>query len=264
MYYQHPCFDTPTANQVLWRYMPFAYFIKLIETSSLWFAIPERFEDQWEGRYPLAHHDEEIMKNLYVSDQPLSQEDRRELARGHIALLEQEYAYTRRSVGVCCWTAKENESISFWQRYCGEDKKMGVAIRTTLGRLVESLRETKLTVYIGRIAYLDRDQAIIPSNNAFWSVLWKDNRHGDDEEVRAVIAREMTSIDEHTYALPKTDGDQVRVILSDLLEEVVVSPYSELSLLDEVKRSLSLADIAVKCTRSTLNDPPPTGSIRRR
>ncbi|HEY5892268.1 MAG TPA: hypothetical protein VIT91_03460 [Chthoniobacterales bacterium] len=263
MYNQHPCFDTPPTGHVLWRYMPFANFIKIIETSSLWFAIPAQFEDQWEGRYPLSHHDEEVMKDLYVSDPPLSHEDRRDFARGSIEMLEQVYTYTRRRVGICCWTAKENESISFWQRYCGQDKKMGVAIRTRLGRLIESLRETTFPVYIGRIAYLDRDNDIIPSNNLFWSVLWKDNRHVDDEEVRAVIPRQVVSIDERTYALPKTDGDKVRVILPDLIEEVVLSPYSESSLLDEVKKRLSLADIALKCTRSTLNDPPPIGSIRR-
>jgi len=50
----HPSFPlTIRRDQKLWRYMDFTKFMSLLETKSLWFNRSDRFDDPFEGTYPL-------------------------------------------------------------------------------------------------------------------------------------------------------------------------------------------------------------------
>lgn len=52
----HPSFPlTIDRNQKIWRYMDFTKFMHLLTTKSLWFNRSDKFEDPFEGKYPLKN-----------------------------------------------------------------------------------------------------------------------------------------------------------------------------------------------------------------
>ena len=45
-----------SSDAAIWRYMAFDRIVSMLEYSSLWFARPFTFSDQWEGLYPPSYY----------------------------------------------------------------------------------------------------------------------------------------------------------------------------------------------------------------
>ncbi len=52
MFEEHPCFNTPSDDTKIWRYMDFTKFVNLLDTKSLFFVRSDKFDDPFEGLYP--------------------------------------------------------------------------------------------------------------------------------------------------------------------------------------------------------------------
>ena len=64
MYEDHPIFNTPTDNTLIWRYMDFTKFISLLETSSLFFAQGDKLGDPFEGSFPKPNIRSRFYQNI--------------------------------------------------------------------------------------------------------------------------------------------------------------------------------------------------------
>lgn len=51
MYEEHPVFNPPSDDAVLWRYMDFTKFVSLLEKSALFFARADKLGDPFEGAF---------------------------------------------------------------------------------------------------------------------------------------------------------------------------------------------------------------------
>jgi hypothetical protein len=90
----------------MWRYLSFGRFVWMLKRKALWMARIDQLEDSWEGVLGV------------------DREDAKEL---------------RRRIFVNCWTASKGESHAMWSVYC--HSKEGVAVRTTLGKLRQSVKD---------------------------------------------------------------------------------------------------------------------------
>ena len=141
-----------------------------------------------------------------------------------------------------CWHMNDGESDAMWKIYSHSSE--GVAIQSTVGRLMESLQETLDTVYMGQITYR---HPIIPDQpesrlSSFSDYMFKRPafRHENEvrlgtyrEDVRTEFFDEWGSIKyqegihaDDVLLCPNRKGIDVNVDIPTLVERVVVSPLA--------------------------------------
>ena len=140
------CPVQPPDSNRLWRYMTFAKFVSLLDTTSLFLSRADRLGDPHEGS--LSQYSETRFRDWEEkTGQPQAADQIRQI------LLCKSYVF------VNCWHELEHESDAMWGRYAQEED--GIAIVRTFGSLVESLgsfpeHEVK-NIRIGRVQYVDYD-----------------------------------------------------------------------------------------------------------
>jgi hypothetical protein len=111
--------NSPDAlDHELWRYMDFPKFVSMLQQKALWFTRLDQFPDPYEGRLtkPTADFFEQTKW------------------RGGV-----HYEKFRQHRCVNCWHLNDYESAAMWELYSKAD---GVAIRSSLSRLLQSFPET--------------------------------------------------------------------------------------------------------------------------
>ncbi|MGO9611950.1 MAG: hypothetical protein ACLPX5_02835 [Dissulfurispiraceae bacterium] len=244
MYKEHKVFDTPPDNQTIWRYMSFAKFAWLIANKALYFSRLDQHRDKWEGTLP-TNRDFETVR------------------------------YTRYNRFINCWHMNEGESDAMWKLYGGSFGET-VAIKTSIGHLKQSLRQSSLDVLIGRVIYnVEQGNTIENQNNPlYFPVLRKRKPFEHEQEVRLCVCSEQnpnppdfTPLKEELARLgmhfngldilKRYDGQNGRGIpicvnLSQLIEEVFLCPDEKDYLEDSVKYILmsgKLSDRRVRRSR---------------
>jgi hypothetical protein len=195
------------ARQRLWRYMDLAKFLSIVQTSALFFARGDSFEDPFEGSYPQQNlHDFGSREDGYVADG------------------------WKRMVAISCWYASDCESDAMWRLYT--KNRQGIAISTRFGVLQEAVDSV---AYMQQVKYIgfDRDKATIHLPYDVFHYKRKSFWH--EREVRAIIMSlpESQGI-VNGMAVPGEPSEEgldstdlmVEVNLGKVLESVVVSPYS--------------------------------------
>lgn len=200
MYTEHPAFFLPDDRTRLWRYMSVGKFADLLQTRHLYFGRADNLGDQFEGGLPTPNLNREGWDNdLY----------QRSIQQ---ALLRQQQVTL-----VNCWHANRSESDALWQVYGGKE---AVAIRTTVGRLKDSLRVCPHPVYIGMVHYIDYESTLISKDFERFSFMFKRNSFEHEREVRAVV---------RTLSPPPEPGlgRGAEVDVDALIEQVYVAPTAQ-------------------------------------
>jgi hypothetical protein len=200
---------TPEDNVRLWRYMDLSRFLQLVRSKRLYFSrISELKEtDEWEG-FPSAAFSSTIRSKF----EGMALDGDRVL---HVVDVLKSWAV------VSCWHQNEYESVAMWKLYTsGRD---GVAIRTTVGLLKQSLGDYHSDVLIGAVKYVDHSSDDTSEDIYGLLPLFQKRRsYKHEQEVRAVIPP-TKPIPELTEA-PPADGMPVPVNISLLIEGIVMSP----------------------------------------
>lgn len=204
---------------ILWKYLDLTKFTRLLQTQSLHFCRGDKFEDKFEGSYPLSVI-EAFGKNC----------------TGYDAVA------WRKFVAISCWFSGAFDSDAMWRLYTSHNQ--GVAIKTSWKKL-ESVVAGH--AYLTSVEYIDflKDQAniIIPSDVFHY----KRNAYKHENEVRAIITHYPDM--EIVAGLPRNseplvgkeipeNGLTIEFFLSDLVEAIIVTPYSSPWFI-EVVRDLS-------------------------
>ena len=223
MYALHKSFDTPPASCVIWKYMSFAKFVRLLASQSLYFNRADQFEDEWECLLPVEH-------NTYFMSH-----------RG---------MYNRYTKYVDCWHMNNGESDAMWKIY-GDITGETVAICSTVGQLITALKKDRDHVQnIGCITY---EGGSVPQSNLSYDLLYKRKAFSHEQELRCVTAlnsnnhpdvscelERLSSLGSNTSEkeLRKSIGIKyidIDVELRQLLQYVVMPPNSKPYFIDSVK-----------------------------
>ena len=121
-------------NMIIFRYLDFEKFVRLMITKSLYFPRLDELEDEFEGSQRIKIRESEFREG---------------------ALLKS--SLKRLSTFVSCWTCLEGYPNYMWKEYAPGN---GVAIRTTTGKLWNSLEIKPDT--IGEVMYRNEDPDITP------------------------------------------------------------------------------------------------------
>lgn len=252
--WQKPAFETPPESACLWRYMDFSKFVLLLEQRALWFSRADKLDDVFE----LATGIEGARRRRESSAEFIRQFARTLPNYRRIQLYESELAYealrsepikeyrrTRRAdTFVNCWAESGSESEALWRLYAGVNN--GVAVQTTVARLRQTLKND-WAMGIGRVKYVDYSAADI----MFDEVPFRKRASLSHEcEVRAVIYRPAFG------RMTNTAGLKSDVVLEELIEQVVISPFAMPWFRAVVESTAHRFNLSVKISASEITTRP--------
>ena len=233
MYELHPLFAPPPQQATLWRYLDFAKFVSLLDSSALFFSRADQLGDPFEGVLPKANV--QTLPDRYPADVasmiltglPTMQQ----ITRGHF---------------VNCWHWSEFESDAMWKIYA--QQSASVAVKTDFSSFSESFVDDQ-TVYIGKVTYIDYNANFAPEGNSMGPLLYKRNHFQHEQEVRAILS-----------ASPpighQEPGRTVMVDLHKLIHEVRVSPLAPAWVSDLVTSMVSRYGLQAPVGTSSLAENP--------
>lgn len=124
-------FNTPEDSAIVWRYLDFEKFVDLILNQELFFCRSDKFDDPYEGYLQLKGF--ENNPEILTSDEK-----------------------TKKFYFLNCWHINELQSDAMWRIFLKTNN--GIAIKTTVGRIKNSLEKTPDDVFIGKVYYRDFDE----------------------------------------------------------------------------------------------------------
>ena len=162
-YEEHRLFETPPGETRIWRYMSAMKLLQLASTSMLHFSRLDalKSEDPFEGEYsrPNTEAMDKEFAELYADGDvrpPLGVAP--DMMRPWLSLLAQTMTF------VNCWHMSEVESAAMWKIYASD--QAGVAVVSTVDRLIAALAPTKRHVHIGRVQYVDYETHAMAAGNS--------------------------------------------------------------------------------------------------
>jgi len=220
----------------VWRYLTFAKFISLLELRALWMSRLGGLIDQFEGTLPDKTREDIIASDLKWKT---TFEGRPELQDQLAGMTDRNVADGRDVLVVNCWFLGESESPQMWKEYVGSTE--GVAIRSTLKRLDQSILAKQEFTTIGKVNYVDfseYDMGIYNGSRAGERALLKGKRYSFENEVRIVTHNLVcpgclnpdgspptkTQLDGTGMYDPNRPGLYLQVNLTVLIETVITAP----------------------------------------
>jgi hypothetical protein len=207
----HPSFPlSVNRNQKIWRYMDFTKFMHLLTTSSLWLNRSDKFEDPFEGKYPL--------QNL------------QQMRGQEWEVMEHLVEHMRQFTYINCWYISDHESAAMWKLYAQTNE--AIAIQTTYEKLHSLMPEE---CFIGELTYIDYKKDVIRIDNTFNAHMIKRNAFSHEKELRVLIQDNKTPSKKnpdsegnmHDYsAVNDKIGISVTVNPLDLIESICIAPMS--------------------------------------
>jgi len=192
--------------------MEFWKFAAMLKDGSLHFSRVDRFQDKFEGSYPINN----LPKYPKLNDPKLTYE-----------------AY-KKYVAVSCWHENTGESEAMWQLYLA--RSVGVAIVSSKERLEEYVQSKGLNISIIEIKYIDFLHDSIDDFSWFKAFEYKRKCFEHEREIRATIYSNPLpekfingfpeyGLPDGTNCIPEA-GEDVEIDLSKLIEKVVLCPKS--------------------------------------
>jgi hypothetical protein len=261
----HPVFETPNENQLLWRYMSFPKFVSMLTTSALWFCNAEVLakDDPFEGILPYGNYKhrewqevgdvpedmlEKFKSTRYTRVEHPEQESIQDKINGEKSIRElrirQAFLY-RKQKYVNCWHESNFESAAMWRVY-GYDNN-GVAIVSQSKRILGAFRDNPEEFYCGKVKYLDYENDVVDLNNGFYPIVRKRLSFEYEREVRLVFSDgdvshqvfptinsrgEIGRIyvprpEEEVETYQAASGRLKECVLQELIQEIRVSPTAD-------------------------------------
>lgn len=154
------------------------------------------------------------------------------------------------------WHMNDGESDAMWKIYMKGTE--GIAIQSTVGRLIESFQNAQDTVYLGEVRYVDHAQLAATTGTVFGQsdYMFKRLAFAHEREVRAGTYRDDVHSEffndagilqvpppgvsaSNILRLPERKGVYVNIDVSILVERIVISPLSPnwfSELVDSIRR----------------------------
>lgn len=214
--------DQPALNHDtrIWRYMDFPKLAALLSSRALYFCQVPLLGDPFEGSLVKAVKDGVEQGKPYIAREYPELVRTDEQMRNNIMASR---AYTYAS----CWHANERESAAMWDLYARGG--FGIAVRSTIGRLITSLAHVPEPIWIGWINYHDYETAQPPQNSLWTPMLQKRKSFEHEHEIRALIMdwERMHELRGAWHFEPNPiQGRELSVDLGELLERLHVAPHA--------------------------------------
>jgi hypothetical protein len=210
MYTSDDRLSLPDPDTVIWRFMPLPSLLSILQRKQLFFSAARSMQDPYDAKLPKS-----VMNQLLGWAGLATNEPR---IKGRVT------GDTVRHVireGTCinCWHCNPVESAAMWSLYSPHH---GVAVKSTVGRLIQAIQATSRSIQMGRIHYIDF-RFPEETDSLFWTIpeFVKRKSFEHEQELRAV------TVDLDLLQNKGTTGISVDIDIAVLIEEIYVSPTVE-------------------------------------
>lgn len=198
----------PDDLTTVWRYTDFTKFVDLLNSQSLYFTRADRFEDPFEGLYPVkAEIDKEFQK----------------------------YDIIRKQNYLNCWAMGDHESAALWKIY--SESKNSIALQSTFGNLRQSIEASIEDIYASVVRYKDYSKTDLvgiikenqwpnqPRGSTVFPIIYKRMSFAFENELRLIHINAPVTLKPDESSLPA--GKRIKVNLDQMIVKIHLSPYSE-------------------------------------
>lgn len=206
-------------DTTLWRYMDLSKFVMMLKNSSLYFSSPNQFDDIYEGAHG-ERRNKKAWDDYYISyaktaiitapDNRWHKIDKDKLDSDACRIAENITNNRSHHIFINCWHSNHVESEAMWKMY-SVNTKNAVAIKTNLEKLKIELGNK---ASVDRVKYVDYSERFVSPNDIYWT---KRLSFEYEKEVRAIV---------YDYEKKNCKGLEVKVDLSNLIDEIYISPYA--------------------------------------
>ncbi len=217
----------PKENYTLAKYLDITKFLSLVQTSSLFFCRMDKFEDKYEGSLPEKNKEHyklwsaSVMEHL-LPDKKATMEDLEQKLLSYLEMSEKFKALNC----ISCWNKMENESYALWKIY--SNMNQGIMIKSNVERLINSFSKTNAEIQMSEVRYIDHKVDRIESGNMNFPIIHKNKAYNYEEEIRLIHTVKFKhgfKYDWHKENNP--NGKNFEIDISELIEEVIISPFAE-------------------------------------
>lgn len=233
----HP-FQTPDSNTIVWRYLDFTKFIDLITNGQLYFCRSDKFEDPFEGLFQLKDYHQN--REMFAS-----------------------FEETKKYYFLNSWHINNHQSDAMWRIFL--DTKNGIAIKSTVGHIINALSKTEEEILVGKIQYRDFDNItymelsreaqnqISDRGGSVNQYTYKRISFEHEKELRLYyIDIPIPHAIIHGEPREPLSFKKINIDVHALIEEVVIAPFAEDWFLELVDNVLKKLDYNFNTTKSDL------------
>lgn len=214
-------FPIPPNQAILSRYFSKEKFESLIRTSVIYLNRIDRFPNLDEIIFSL--HDKKLIRERHEKS---GKNDWMEAAEKEIA----NYESLKSCSYINCWTSEYLELRKFWEDY-GKSTD-AVLVRSSMKKLKVETNKSEFNVQIAGVIYYDPVHDLVGIFNTTKMLSRKPNDFEWEKEVRVIISR---FLERETHS----DFKQIQIDVATLIDEVIVSPFSNCNYFEEVQAFFS-------------------------
>jgi len=202
----------PNNETIVWRYLSLKKFLDLICREQLYLCRMDLFEDKMEGRVPL--------ENL-----------REKASSDDLSRIDEYVEKTRKEQFVSCWTMCPDESYVHWKTF--SEKDYGIAIKSTVERLMLNFQKEKRPVYIGKVEYIAPNDKYIFWGNTYQFSFQKRKHFEQEQEVR--ILTDLSLKEQEDSSIANSPNMYIPVDVKTLIEEIRLVPGADENLKNAIE-----------------------------
>ena len=224
------CSDCIEWNTELWKYFKLEHFINSIETSSVYFASANQFDDEFEGVVA-------VQMNTMPPDPGYEEMESTEKA----------FFQLKRLTKINCWHCASYESAAMWKLYAEQNK--GIAVSTTPERMRSAFKPFRLRpeygvedLWAGPVNYIDLTQVRMRGVGMLKRFFYKHRAFEWEQEFRLAIS--VRCAEEFGVQVPEK-GIFVEVDFDVLVDRIILGSTissDESNLVAKALESLGLGD----------------------
>lgn len=203
-------------------------FLDMILNDHLFFVNASRLTDKHEGTFSDLTISKLVRKFIETGK---SEEE----AEQEALSLQMDIDLRKRYSYLNCWTIDPDESYALWKIYLG-GAKSGVAIKTNIKRLVESLDEQtdQKNIFLERISY---NEYINEPVDLLASLTTKRKCYKYENEVRLITFKDPPVASKNGKRLTRS-GIRIKINTERLINEIYLSPFAGYSFYSVFKQTL--------------------------
>lgn len=243
----------PNDSDTIWRFLNIPKFIDLIERGSLFFSNLSNFEDHWEGTKLPKSFDALYYQKIFKNNPGFfcleGKED--DAVTLEIKLAKHTTKIWRNRIAANCWHLNPIEPEALWKIY--SDKNFGIAIKSNVASLKESLSAEKRSLLISKMSYIDYFSESFEDNHVLSPSFYKRKSFEIENELRVI-----TWTDEYNNPrkLPSNEnGVYIKTDLDKLVNEIVLGPYVPEWFSESLNNYLKSRNIKLKLSHSIISSP---------
>ena len=219
-------------------------FQLMLKNKALFFCRADKFSDPFEGSIPKK--EAEHRRKSYGIDDGISNFHKR--LKGQFL--------------VNCWHINNKENDLMWRLYLKNND--GVAIKTTIGKLLESFSKTEEEISCSVVRYIDYEKDIwLPPTtdngyNMLIPILHKREEFSDENEFRLIHQIEYHNQETEQYWAQQTQKKRqnIKVELSKFIDTIFTAPTSNENQIMKVKQIIRKNGFDFSVKKSKLDNEP--------